>query len=72
MLYSLEGVNGNTLSLVSYTKKALKETGHNDLIDKMSKEALAGDYDHAIRTCLTYLDIANGEMNPEDLGDHVL
>ena len=72
MPYSLEGINGNTLSLVSYTKKALKDTGHNDLIDKMFNEALAGDYDHAIRTCLTYLDVANGEMDPEDLGDHVL
>ena len=57
--YSLVGVDGNAFSLMSYTKKALMETGHADLIDKMLSEAMSGDYSNVIIVCESYLKIAN-------------
>ena len=60
-MYSLIGVNGNAFALIGYTKNALKETGHADLIPKMREEAMSGDYYNVIRVCDSYIDIANGE-----------
>ena len=61
MEYSLIGVDGNAFSIMGYTARALKETGHRDLVDKMYKEAMAGDYDNLIMVCDRYIDVANGE-----------
>ena len=59
--YSLIGVDGNAYSLMGYTSQALKRTGHHDLVEKMFSEATTGDYNHLIRVCMHYVDIANGD-----------
>ena len=58
-MYTLVGVDGNAFAIMGYTQKALKETGHADLIDKMLEEAQSGDYSNLIRVCCRYIDIAN-------------
>ncbi len=72
MRYSLVGVNGNAFAIMGYTKRALMESGHKDLIEKMMGEAMSGDYMNLIRVCDGYIDIANGEEEDdwyEDLND---
>ena len=59
--YSLVGVDGNAFAIMGYTGRALKCTGHRDLVDKMYDEAMSGDYNHLICVCMRYIDIANGE-----------
>lgn len=58
--YSLVGVDGNAFAIMGYTGRALKETGHRDLVDKMFNEATSGDYNKLIVVCMGYIDIANG------------
>ena len=67
MKYSLVGVDGNAFSIMGYTGRALKATGHRDLVDKMLSEAMSGDYSHLIMVCMKYVDISNGGDNAEDL-----
>ena len=66
MRYSLVGVDGNAFGIMGYTSRALKESGHRDLVDEMFSKATSGDYNHLISVCLDYLDIANGEDEDEE------
>lgn len=65
-MYSLIGQDGNAFALMGYTVKALKETGHRDLIDEMHKRATEGDYYHLIAVCDEYLDICNEGLEDDD------
>jgi hypothetical protein len=60
-MYSLVGVDGNAFSIMGYTARALKETGHRDLVDKMHEEATSGTYYNLIAVCDKYVSIANGK-----------
>lgn len=64
-MYSLVGIDGNAFAIMGYTSRALKETGHKDLVSTMQKEATSGDYNNLIRVCLSYIDIANGAVSYE-------
>lgn len=61
-MYTLVGVDGNAFSIMGYTARALRQTGHADLVEDMRKRATNGDYDNLIYVCQKYLDIANGEV----------
>lgn len=52
--YDLVGVDGNAFSVMGYTSRALKQTGHRDLVDQMHKEAMSGDYDNLLCVCFNY------------------
>lgn len=60
-MYTLVGVDGNAYMVMGYTARALRETGHTDLIKKMYDEAMSSDYNNLLRVCIHYVDIANGE-----------
>lgn len=60
-MYTLVGVDGNAFAIMGYTARALKQTGHGDLVSKMREEATAGDYNNLICVCMRYVDVANGE-----------
>lgn len=60
--YDLVGVDGNAFSVMGYTARALKQTGHSDLVDQMHKEAMSGDYDNLLYVCMKYIDIANESL----------
>lgn len=60
-MYTLVGVDGNAFAIMGYTARALKQTGHGDLVSKMHEEATAGDYNNLICVCMKYVDVANGE-----------
>lgn len=55
---NLYGVNGNTIVIVGKVRQALKRDGApTAVLDVFSKEALSGDYDHAIATCMDWVNI---------------
>ena len=62
MEYTLVGVDGNAFAIMGYTAKALRETGHADLVKNMQERATNGDYNNLIYVCQRYLDIANEEV----------
>lgn len=63
--YSLVGVDGNAFAIMGYTAKALRRTGHNDLVKKMYEEAESSDYYHLIAVCDHYIGIANSDEQEE-------
>lgn len=61
-MYTLVGVDGNAYAIMAYTARALRETGHGDLVKNMQDRATSGDYNNLIYVCERYLEIANGEV----------
>ena len=62
-MYSLVGVDGNAYSLMGYTMDAMKKEGFSkEEVDKMLKEATAGDYNNLICVCSKYLDTVNKKV----------
>lgn len=60
-MYSLDEAGDNKQEIIEYTAKALKETGHSEIIENMKKRATySEDHDTLIMYCQGYLDIANG------------
>lgn len=66
MKYDLCGVDGNAYAILGYTSRALKHEGLRYLVDQMHKEAMSGDYDHLVATCMKYLDKANKAATREE------
>lgn len=65
-MYTLVGVDGNAFAVMGYTARALRETGHDDLVSKMYEDAKKSDYTNLLCTCMNYLDIANGNEKEAD------
>lgn len=61
-MYTLVGVDGNAFAVMGYTASALKQTGHKDLVANMREEAMSGDYENLLAVCMSYIDIANEEV----------
>lgn len=66
MKYDLCGVDGNAYAILGYTSRALKHEGLRHLVNQMHKEAMSGDYDHLVVTCMKYLDKANKAATREE------
>lgn len=66
MKYDLCVVDGNAYAILGYTSRALKHEGLRHLVDQMHKEAMSGDYDHLVVTCMKYLDKANKAATREE------
>ena len=68
-MYDLVGVDGNAFAVMGYTARALRETGHADLVSKMREEATSSDYNHLLYVCMQYIDIANEGLEDDDYDD---
>lgn len=66
MKYDLCGIDGNAYAILGYTSRALKHEGLRHLVDQMHEEAMSGDYDHLVVTCMKYLDKANKAATREE------
>lgn len=53
----LVGTNGNALALIGRVRDALRRGGRSDLVEQFTSEAMSGDYDNVITTCLKYVDV---------------
>jgi hypothetical protein len=55
----LSGTDGNALSLVGKVATALERGGAgDDKVRAFSEEALSGDYDNVLRTCMKWVDVS--------------
>lgn len=54
----LSGEDGNAFSIISRVMRALRRAKVADVqIEEFRKEAMAGDYDHVLRTCLNWVEV---------------
>lgn len=53
----LVGQDGNAMAIVGRVAQALKRAGHRTEADEFVNEALSGDYDHVLQTCMAYVDV---------------
>ncbi len=60
----LVGEDGNAFAILGRVSKALKRAGvDRSDIDKFMAEAMSGDYNHLLRTCMAWVDTDS----PEDV-----
>jgi len=54
----LTGINGNAFVVLGYVTQALKKAEVPKLeIDKFKEEAMSGDYDHLLVTCMKWVHV---------------
>ena len=55
----LTGENGNAFVLLGKVKQALRRNGVPEVtINEFREEAMSGDYDHLLRTCMKWVDVS--------------
>lgn len=55
----LSGEDGNAMFIMGRVSKALKRGGApKEDVDAFYKEAMSGDYDNVLRTCMKYVQVA--------------
>ncbi len=57
------GRDGNAFALMGQVTRALKRGGRADLVAEFGREAMSGNYDHLLQTCLDYVEV---EMVDDD------
>jgi hypothetical protein len=53
----LTGQDGNAFVIVSRVRSALEKAGHADAAKEFFDEALSGNYDHVLTTCMDYVEV---------------
>lgn len=54
----LTETDGNAFAVLGKVKLALKKGGREDLVKPFLDEAMSGDYDHLLATCMKYVDVS--------------
>lgn len=54
----LTGGDGNAMFIVGTVAKALRKAGRGADVADFMNEALAGDYDHVLQTCMAWVDVS--------------
>lgn len=49
--------DGNAFAIMGRVTRALKQGGRPDLVEPFREEAMSGDYDNLLRTCMKYVDV---------------
>lgn len=55
IVVKLTGTDGNAFALMGKVRTALRRGGHSELVEPFTKEAMSGDYDHLLATCMDYV-----------------
>jgi hypothetical protein len=54
----LTGNDGNAFAILGNCQKAARQAGlTKDQIDEFVNEAMSGDYDHLLQTCMKYFEV---------------
>ena len=51
----LTGMDGNVFAILISVRHAILESDRPDLAEDFMKEAMAGDYQHVLMTCMRYV-----------------
>jgi hypothetical protein len=55
----LSGEDGNALFIISRVRTALRREGlPKHIVDEFTAEAMDGDYDHVLQTCMQWVSVA--------------
>ena len=54
----LTGTNGNAFAVMGKVRGAMRKAGYGEHIGDFLEEAMAGDYDHLLRTCMRWVDVS--------------
>jgi hypothetical protein len=55
----LSGQDGNAMAIISRCRRAARLAGISpEDIDKFTADAMSGDYDHVLQTCMRYFDVS--------------
>lgn len=53
--FELLGQDGNPMVLIGYTRRVLRRAGNSqEVLKAFAEEAMSGDYDHVLQTCMAY------------------
>jgi hypothetical protein len=47
--------DGNAFAIMGKVKNALQKAGHRDAAEDFMDEAISGDYDNLLQTCMKYV-----------------
>ncbi len=55
----LIGEDGNVFFILGKAVRAARQAGWSEeKVEKFKKEAISGDYDHALQTCMEYFEVS--------------
>ncbi len=58
MSVKLTGGDGNAMAVIGKVATALRRAGHGAEVADFMNEALSGDYDHVLQTCMAWVDVS--------------
>lgn len=53
----LTETDGNAFSVIGTVRQALRRSEGIDVAEAFVREAMAGDYDHVLRTCMAWVEV---------------
>lgn len=49
--------DGNAFLILGLVRRAISRSNHPDLANEFMQEAMSGDYDHLLQTCMRYVSV---------------
>ncbi len=63
----LVGEDGNAFAILGRVRRALRDAGASpECVERYTREATSGDYDHLLAVTIEYVDEADGECLAEE------
>jgi hypothetical protein len=53
----LTGKDGNAFLILGRVRRAILDSNHPELAEEFMLEAMKGDYDHLLQTCMNYVSV---------------
>jgi hypothetical protein len=53
----LVGKDGNAFSIIAAVRLGIRRSNHPELEEPFAREAMQGDYDHLLQTCMRYVSV---------------
>ena len=54
----LTGGDGNAMAVIGKVATALRRAGHGAEVATFMDEAMSGDYNHVLQTCMAWVDVS--------------
>lgn len=57
IVVNLSDCDGNAYAIIGRVRNALRRAGKVELVEEFATEAMSGDYDHVLQTCMQYVEV---------------
>ena len=55
----LSGQDGNAFMIIGRVTRAMRSAGiDSEVIEEFTEDAMSGDYDHVLQTCMKYVEVS--------------